>query len=108
MKDHRSKSGVVHYQLPIPEPIKLWKWAARNSQRADGLPLSLVGFYKRAVRRIEWNRGEDFSEFVKRALRAETQAVVSQLRCAGGGNVPDWVESLLAKEMDAVETRSRY
>ena len=25
-----------HYALKFPEPIKLWKWAARNSRRADG------------------------------------------------------------------------
>lgn len=88
------------YSLPIPEPIRLWKWAARNSQRhADGLPLSLVGFYKRAVRSEQRQPGESHADFAKRALREQTRLVMAERRQAGG-ICPDWVGEMFAAEMN--------
>lgn len=97
--DNRVEPPVKKYNLPIPEPINLWKWAARNSSRhSDGLPLGFVDFYKRALRLSHPLPGEAHGEFAKRALLTETRAILSARRAAGG-IIPLWVEELLAVEI---------
>ena len=101
------------HAVPIPEPVPLWKWAARNSRRhGDGRALGLVDFYKRSGRAVDRRAGEPHGEFAKRALLTETRKVLAARRLAGG-NIPVWIEELLASEIaqkenvDAVETRLR-
>ena len=54
----RGKILANHYALKFPEPVKLWKWAARNSRWEDGKPLAMVDFFKRSVRAVDRQAGE--------------------------------------------------
>jgi len=94
----RGESLQQQYALKFPEPIKLWKWAARNSRRADGKILAMADFFKRAVRAVDQAPGEPHPEFVRRALLTETRELI-KARKAAGGIVPLWVEELLAAEI---------
>ena len=99
-------SPQKNYALKWPEPIALWKWAARNSRRADGKPLAMVDFFKRSVRGENRQPGETHEAFVRRSLFAELRALVV-LRQSSGGNVPPWIEESLAKEIAQAENFRR-
>lgn len=88
------------YALKFPEPVDLWKWAARNSRRTDQPqePLSLAGFFKRSVRATAMLRGEPHETFVRRALIAATRELLLERKQAGLP-VPLWVEEKLAAEL---------
>ena len=102
----RGETAAKKYALPIPEPVKLWKWAARHSRRhGDGLPLGLAGFYKRAVRATDRVPPETHGEFARRALLAATRKVMADIRQAGG-TVPVGIEELLAGEITATNAAS--
>jgi len=108
----RGERRPQHYALKFHEPIQLWKWAARNSRRADGGNLAMKDFFKRSVRACPMMRGEPHETFVRRALFAALRALVVQRRAAGE-NVPEHIEEALAAEIaheenaDANETLLR-
>jgi len=105
-QDTRGERLPRNYALKWPEPIALWKWAARNSRRDDGGALAMVDFFKRSVRTIDRVAGESHEAFVRRALLTETRAVMAARRAAGG-IVPLWVVELLAGEVAQDENSQR-
>ena len=98
MTDKQPPGRETHYALKWPEPIALWKWAARNSRRDDGGALAMVDFYKRSVRATAMLREEPHEAYIRRALFAALRALVVARRSAGG-NVPEWIEEALAAEI---------
>lgn len=94
----RGEIQPKHYALKWPEPIALWKWAARNSRREDGKPLAMVDFFKRSVRGENRKSGETHEAFVRRALFTALRSLVVARRAAGG-TVPPWIEEALAAEI---------
>jgi len=102
----RGEPFPQHYALKWPEPIPLWKWAARNSRRADGKPLAMVDFFKRSVRGDDRKPGETHESFVRRSLfEALRELVISRQRA--GGTVPEWVSEHLANEIAQGENSRR-
>jgi hypothetical protein len=92
------KTKIVVYALKWPEPIGLWKWAARNSRREDGGALAMPDFFKRSVRAIDPLPSEEHEVFVRRALFAALRALVIERRRVGK-IVPPFVEESLAAEI---------